>query len=147
MTRMSAKQFGLKRKGNHYHGRPMYGAHVQIAKHKGDFVMAVTIEPGQVEFAKPLDIRVGEVTDGVSGYYWGHAIVTIAIEPEPRLRQSTIYVFRAPRLWMLLMTLQKLRSWPVLTTNIMNPRAGKLPISWGSYGGCTDPGTERYHTM
>ena len=34
-----------------------------------------------------------------------------------------------------------------LTRNILNPEAGDIEIDRASWGGCTDPGTERYHSM
>jgi hypothetical protein len=33
------------------------------------------------------------------------------------------------------------------TRNILNPNAGEIEISRSEWGGCTDPGTERYHSM
>ena len=33
------------------------------------------------------------------------------------------------------------------TKNILNPDAGEIEISRSEWGGCTDPGTERYHSM
>lgn len=33
------------------------------------------------------------------------------------------------------------------TRNILNPEAGDIAISRSEKGGCTDPGTERYHSM
>lgn len=36
---------------------------------------------------------------------------------------------------------------PVMTRNILNPAAGEFPIARKDYGGCCDPGTERYHCM
>lgn len=35
----------------------------------------------------------------------------------------------------------------VETRNILNPEAGPIMIRISEKGGCTDPGTERYHTM
>lgn len=35
----------------------------------------------------------------------------------------------------------------VMTRNILNPEAGEFPIARSEKGGCTDPGTERYHCM
>lgn len=35
----------------------------------------------------------------------------------------------------------------VKTKNILNPEAGEIEISRSAWGGCTDPGTERYHSM
>ncbi len=36
---------------------------------------------------------------------------------------------------------------PVMTRNILNPAAGEFPIARKQYGGCCDPGTEKYHCM
>lgn len=33
------------------------------------------------------------------------------------------------------------------TRNILNPDAGEIEITRAEWGGCTDPGTERYHCM
>lgn len=33
------------------------------------------------------------------------------------------------------------------TTNILNPKAGEIPIALSLKGGCCDPGTETYHCM
>lgn len=33
------------------------------------------------------------------------------------------------------------------TRNILNPDAGEIDIARRDWGGCTDPGTERYHCM
>lgn len=33
------------------------------------------------------------------------------------------------------------------TRNILNPEAGEIDIERRDWGGCTDPGTERYHCM
>ncbi len=33
------------------------------------------------------------------------------------------------------------------TRNILNPEAGDIQIARSAKGGCTDPGTERYHSM
>ena len=35
----------------------------------------------------------------------------------------------------------------VETKNILNPSAGPIMIRLSEKGGCTDPGTERYHSM
>ena len=35
----------------------------------------------------------------------------------------------------------------VTTRNILNPEAGDLEIALRNKGGCTDPGTEKYHCM
>jgi len=36
---------------------------------------------------------------------------------------------------------------PVETSNLLNPKAGKLQISRKNRGGCCDPGTETYWSM
>ena len=33
------------------------------------------------------------------------------------------------------------------TRNMLNPKAGLISIRAAAYGGCCDPGTERYHCM
>jgi len=35
----------------------------------------------------------------------------------------------------------------VKTRNMLNPEAGEIDIYRSEWGGCTDPGTERYHSM
>lgn len=137
MRTLTPKTLHLKRKGQGlYEGRPYWNVTATIMRSVDQIQKGIY----------PWKLTITEQTD----------TETVRDDSSPRIsstpgiyERSTkiVTTHHADSLKECLRLLDQYGDKKVLTTNILNPKAGSFPIKLRDKGGCCDPGTERYHCM